>query len=421
MNELLVAIGWTLLDFVWQGALVGCMVALGLTALRGARPQLRYLAACSGLMVCLLWPASGLVKRLVTPAAGAFARAGAAHVAGLANIATGADMLAWLQANMAMLVAAWAACVLALALRMALGLAWINRSARSTSTSHAWQARLTQLAAHAGIARPVRLRIVEALASPVTAGWWHPVVLVPASLVSGMPAELLEALLAHEIAHIRRHDYLVNLAQNLVETILFYHPAVWWISGRIRAEREQIADDIAARQLGDPKRLARALSELEKRQFGSRQQLAQAASGGDLMARVRRLLRPDTPSAGWTSLVPLLGIAMLCAAAYANNAPAPIRLPVAATQRPIVDFSTCTKPMYPKADLQAGHEGTVTLMFLVGANGKVEQAKVTRSSGYPSLDASARDAIAQCRFVPATSHGQAVQMWVPVAYQWLLN
>lgn len=417
----LTAIGWTLVDFVWQGALLACAVALALAALRGAKPQLRYMVACSGLMLCVLWPAFGLVQRLAVSVPGAVAGTGPAHLAGLANIASRAGLLAWLQANMAMLVAAWAACALALALRMALGLAWIGRSARSTSTDRIWQARLDQLATRAGITRPVRLRIVETLASPVTAGWWRPVVLLPASLVTGMPSELLEALLAHEIAHVRRHDYLVNLAQNVVETILFYHPAVWWISGRIRAEREQIADDIAAGHLGDPKRLARALSELERCQFGPRQRLAQAASGGDLMARIRRLLRPDAPSAGWTALVPLLGIAILCGVAYAHNAPAPARMPAVAKQRALVDFTTCTKPMYPEADLHAGHEGTVTLMFLVGADGKVEQAKVRRSSGYPALDAAARDAIAQCRFKAAAGQQLPVQTWVPVAYQWLLD
>lgn len=89
-----------------------------------------------------------------------------------------------------------------------------------------------------------------------------------------MPPDLL-ALLAHELAHIRRHDYLVNLLQNVIEALLFFHPAVWWIS-RVRLEREHIADDFAARQLGEPRRLALALSELERLQFST---LAQAANG----------------------------------------------------------------------------------------------------------------------------------------------
>jgi D-alanyl-D-alanine endopeptidase (penicillin-binding protein 7) len=180
---------------------------------------------------------------------------------------------------------------------------WANRSARTQRTDPHWNARLANMAAQFGIARTVRLRVVDTLASPVTAGWWRPVVLVPASLLSGMPPQLLEALLAHELADVRRCDYLVNLAQSVIETILFYHPVVWWLSHRIRAEREQIADDIAARHLGEPRRLALALSELERLQFSTRH-LAQAANGGDLMTRIKRLVRPETQAFNWKAAVP---------------------------------------------------------------------------------------------------------------------
>ena len=128
---------------------------------------------------------------------------------------------------------------------MAMGLVWVRRATGGRATpaqagsaaERVWQSRLAQLAARCGIDRTVRLRIVDSLASPVTAGFWRPVVLVPAALVTGMPPQLLEALLAHELGHVRRHDYLVNLVQNVIEALLFYHPAVWWISRRIRHER----------------------------------------------------------------------------------------------------------------------------------------------------------------------------------------
>ena len=90
----------------------------------------------------------------------------------------------------------------------------------------------------------------------MTAGWFKPVLLVPANLVTGMPPDLLEALLAHELAHVRRHDYLVNLLQFAAEILLFFHPTVWWLSRRIRIERERIADDMAAALIGQPRRLA---------------------------------------------------------------------------------------------------------------------------------------------------------------------
>jgi D-alanyl-D-alanine endopeptidase (penicillin-binding protein 7) len=274
--------------------------------------------------------------------------------------------------------------------------------------------------------------VVDGLASPITAGWWRPVVLVPASLLAGMPPHLLEALLAHELGHVRRHDYLVNLVQNVIESLLFYHPAVWWLSRRIRAEREQIADDFAARHLGEPRRLALALSELEKLQFSSHH-LAQAANGGDLMARIRRLLRPSAQALNWKAAIPVLGLAVVCAA----SAHAPLGRTVAALDRTkvqrtsghqtgatrpaIVNFASCRKPKYPHEDIAAGHEGTVTLAFTVDEHGAVEDAFVKTSSGYASLDEAARGALALCSFKPALENGVPVRVTVPVKYVWTLR
>jgi beta-lactamase regulating signal transducer with metallopeptidase domain len=113
-------------------------------------------------------------------------------------------------------------------------------------------------------------------------------VLLPISAVTHMPPAQLEALLAHELAHIRRHDYLANLLQTAVETLLFYHPAVWWVSDRIRAERENCCDDAALRVVKDPITYARALATLEEMR-SPRLALAPAGNGGDLMDRIRRI------------------------------------------------------------------------------------------------------------------------------------
>ena len=120
-----------------------------------------------------------------------------------------------------------------------------------------------------------------------------PVVLLPASALAGLTPQQLEAILAHELAHIRRHDYLVNLLQTLVETLLFYHPAVWWLSRRIRIERENCCDDLAVSLCGDPCTYARALADLEALR-GPARSLAMAANGGSLLQRVRRLLGAPT-------------------------------------------------------------------------------------------------------------------------------
>lgn len=440
------SLGWTLLHFIWQGALVGCATAVLLVAMRNARPERRYAVACAALLLCIAWPAADLAIMLSGGHDAQATRLLPLAQAPRADLRDAAGLLAWLQGHLDWVVGAWAACVAALGLRMALGLAWIGRAASGRATAarsasgrgahgphgagiraqeSVWQARLAQLAPRCGIDRAVRLRIVERLASPVTAGCWRPVVLVPAALVTGMPPQLLEALLAHELGHVRRHDYLVNLVQNVVEALLFYHPAVWWISRRIRHEREQIADDFAARQLGAPRRLARALSELERLQF-SNHHLAQAAAGGDLMARIRRLVRPDPQALDWRAAIPVLGLVLACvASAHAlstreTTAAASAVAAADVTRHAVLNFSSCEKPHYPQADIAAGHEGTVTVTFRVDVTGTVVESKILRSSGYATMDEATRGALHRCRFTPALSHGRPVSTWQPVQYVWTL-
>ncbi len=295
------ALGWSLLDFLWQGLLVGCATAL---------------------------PLAGLWQRLATASPAAEMAPGAAsalaQLAPLPPVALApaglADMGQHLGQRLPLVVLLWACGAALLALRLTAGLWWVARRSRSAGSLPApyWQARVDVLARRFGITRAVRLGVVGDLPGPVTAGLWRPVLLLPASLLTGMPPELLEALLAHELAHIRRLDYLVNLVQSAIEILLFYHPAVWWLSHRIRIEREQVADDLAASMLGEPRRLALALSELAQGRF-STPHLAHAAHGGNLMSRIKRLVRPDVEPLNWKMALPILGIAATCLAFYVQS------------------------------------------------------------------------------------------------------
>jgi D-alanyl-D-alanine endopeptidase (penicillin-binding protein 7) len=418
MSAAIFALGVTLMHFLWQGLLLGCATAIALTLLRNSRAEYRYLVACSALLACLGWPALELWQRLssdTAPVSASFQKL--PWAAGIASEE------AWFDLNTSVrsIVSLWALCAAALALRMLAGLLWIDRVSRqpgSGQDQQRWEAELARLAQRFGIRREVGLRVVDSLASPVTAGWWRPVVLVPAALISGMPPDLLQALLAHEIAHIKRHDYLINLLQNLIETLLFYHPAVWWISNRIRVERELIADDVAARQLGEPRRLALALSELERLRF-SHQQLAQAANGGDLIMRIQHLLRPAPQSLNWKAAVTMLGVALACLSIYAEATAADQS---AAKDKPaIVDFKTCSKPAWPEGAIAAQHTGNVQLNFLVGTDGRVKDSKVDRSSGHADLDEAARTGIEKCVFHPAVKRGKAIETWQKMQYVWTLE
>ncbi|MCK4850448.1 MAG: hypothetical protein KAT11_03810, partial [Phycisphaerae bacterium] len=140
-----------------------------------------------------------------------------------------------------------------------------------------------------GITRTVRMLESALVEVPTVVGWLKPVILIPASSLMGISPQQLEAVLLHELAHIRRFDYPVNLLQTLAETLGFYHPAVWWVSRRIRVERENCCDDVAVQALGDKLRYARALARMEENRKRA-PELAVAANGSSLLHRVGRLL-----------------------------------------------------------------------------------------------------------------------------------
>src|SRR5256714_12762778 len=150
---------------------------------------------------------------------------------------------------------------------------------------------VTRLAARLRVTRPVQVLESAMVQVPAVVGWVRPVVLLPASALTGLPPLQLDALLAHELAHVRRYDYLVNLLQSAIETLLFYHPAVWWVSRRVRDEREHCCDDVAVAACGDAHFYATALLGMERLR-NPMPALSMAAAGGSLVERVRRLMAP---------------------------------------------------------------------------------------------------------------------------------
>ncbi len=321
-------LGLVLLHFLWQGALVGLLAFAVLDLLRNARPQARYAVAGLALRACELAPVATVLyllapEGLATDLGSTFATFGMyASGSGDGALSALAPSTAQLHAWLPAIVAAWAAGACLLSTRMTLGLAWVRRLRHQPKgpAQPDWQARLDAIAAHFQLRRRVALRVVDGLETPVAAGWWHPVVLLPASLLTRMPTALIEALLAHELAHIRRHDYLVNLLQNAVEALLFYHPVVWWLSHRIRVERELIADQLATELACAPRELALALSQLSDLQRAPPApalRIVQAAHGDQLMSRIQRLLRPARRShAGARIVFPLLGLAAAVIGTY---------------------------------------------------------------------------------------------------------
>ena len=224
-----------------------------------------------------------------------------------------------------MFVSVWLAGVVLLTLRLFSGWMWVQRmkSHGARPAPEALQTAAHRLMRRLHIGRAVRLLESTSVSVPTVIGWLKPVVLLPASAMAGLAPNQMEAILAHELAHIRRHDYVVNLFQTVVETLLFYHPAVWWLSRRIRAERENCCDDLAVSLCGDPVAYAAALAELEGLR-STTGDLVLAATGGSLLQRVRRLLGVPTHAGrapGWLAAgVALLVVISMSAGAVARGA-----------------------------------------------------------------------------------------------------
>ena len=193
--------------------------------------------------------------------------------------------------NSRFIVALWVVGALLMSLRLLAGLRLTTRRLRSAVSEGQWPVIVDRLRARLGIGRAVRILESAAASTPVVMGWLRPVILRPVSAVSGLTPRQIEILIAHELAHVARHDYVVNLIQSAIEALLFFHPAVWWLSRRIREERELCCDDLAIRVTGDAREFAEALYALEGLRASG---LAQGATGGNLMHRIRRLVDPGS-------------------------------------------------------------------------------------------------------------------------------
>lgn len=320
-------LGGTLLHFLWQGAALAGFTALTLAALARASAKLRYGVACLALAAMAMLPMVTFRQMDASNVAQASrllplgdARSGFPHELKSTDEITvninptsagGTPALHWL---LPWLAAVWVIGTAALVLRLAGGW-WLTQRLRSRHTrplGEPWPQRLAVLQRRLGVTRPVQLLESALAMTPMIIGWLRPVILLPVGLAAGLPPAQVEAILAHELAHLQRHDWLVNLGQRLVETVLFYHPAVWWLSARIRDERELCCDDLAAAAMGDRVTLAHALVALAERETAL-PAFALAAGGGALGARVKRLLGAEqgSPTATWPKrlgLILLIGI-----------------------------------------------------------------------------------------------------------------
>ncbi|GDX97453.1 hypothetical protein LBMAG47_31180 [Planctomycetia bacterium] len=374
VSPLAARLGWTCLHSLWQGLAIAAVLAIALRLVprrSSAATNARYLLATAALVALPVAavatfafvepgvnpaaaeatsdaasatasrsagdgaadPASAahaptivLPPHLATAAAPPAARASFATVSAAAAASAALDHLRpWLPA----IAGVWLAGALLAAGRMTIGY-WLNRRmvARGEPLADGrFQASVERWRRALGIDAAVRVLASAAVEAPVVVGWVKPVILWPAAALLGLPAHELDALVVHELAHVRRQDALMNLLQACIDVLFFHHPAAWWISGQIRAEREHCADDLAVRVLeaghaGSRLSYAKALLALEERRQAHA--LALAANGGSLLDRIRRLAGVEEQPASPVRPLAAAAMASLLVAVLVTAA-APIR------------------------------------------------------------------------------------------------
>lgn len=396
-------LGWVLLQSLWQQALIAVIPWLALMLLRGRSAHTRYIFACAALTVMALLPAATAALALpprhahtdsFVPVAHEFALPASNSAPTFARPEKSA--FAWISLYRCASWA-WIVGVCWFSLWNLLGWLKVHRLCRSARPAPVpCQEKLAELAEKIGATCRTSIGISQGIAAPSVIGWLRPLVLVPASALSELPATYLEALLLHELAHIRRHDYLINLFQIAIETLFFYHPAVWWVSSRIRAERENCCDDIAVSHCGSADLYVRALAAMEEIRLGPITTFAMASTGGSLLKRIERLIgrsssrekRRHSPLVGAAGLALLATIVLAphpavthAVASPTTTAPAPATDPnTMDTVHPedleppkAVDYRICPN------DLLA-----ISIADLNGPNTEtLQQRRVNRAASFP--------------------------------------
>jgi serine-type D-Ala-D-Ala endopeptidase (penicillin-binding protein 7) len=345
------ALGWGLMHLVWQVAALTAMLRLADAAANDALPATRYRVA---LWTLLTVPVLLGVTLLLLGGMGALRPGGVANVMDAATssspyTAAPREAVRLLTLAAPYLGAVWAVWGLIALVRWSGGLWLLRRLARVGSRPA--DAEHALLVAHGrrrmGIGRPVRLRVCGAVDSPSVVGLRHPTILLPDTLPRSFGCADIDAILAHELAHIRRGDHLHKAVQALVRSLLFFHPGVAWMSDRLDVQREQACDDLAAAVLDDRRRYAASLAKLEILR-ATRPALAPAANGSALVDRVRRLAAPPptgiTPVAGVRLAAVVLAGALVLVAGAAAALPATAREIDRAVHTAAVVTITATDP-----------------------------------------------------------------------------
>lgn len=295
------ALGWTLLHSLWQGGVVVLLAAVALFALRKRSSVVKYWVGISGLVaqvvasvatfVLYYQPVSAVAtSSLTTLQTQRYWASGMTY----AKVALPwyKEVLLFLQLHLDTIVLFWGIGASVLLVRLVGSWVYVQqlKAEGIQLTEPSVQSLFRRVLGTLRIRQNVHLFESVRVNTPMVIGFVKPVVLLPVGLVTGLSPKQIEAVLAHELAHVKRYDYLVNLLQSLVEVVYFFHPALWWLSGRVRQEREHCCDDIAVAVCGDKMAMAKALAEVAAYRSTPALAMAFANKKGAMLHRVKRVL-----------------------------------------------------------------------------------------------------------------------------------
>jgi beta-lactamase regulating signal transducer with metallopeptidase domain len=315
-------LAWSLVHFLWQGAAIAAVAASLMFVLR--KPAARYLVGVGALALmlasfCVTFALVGESSRSLAEfsAAGAPAAASPSTLEASArsmNLTMEGQAAFFPRADFLWIARGWLAGVFVFALRIAFGLLVLEQLRRRNLVAlpDSLVDRFRALQERLGIRRVIRYAECQSLRVPAVIGFFRPIVLLPMRALTGLSPEQLEAVIAHELGHIKRFDVAVNFVQVIAETLLFFHPAVWWLNKRIRADREDCCDDVAIAACGGTVGYARALATMEG--WRDVPSFAMAVTGGSVAARVARLLgvkRGGTRTAGMVTATLVFATALV--------------------------------------------------------------------------------------------------------------
>ena len=335
--DLMTALAWSLLHFFWQGAAIAALAAVAMALFRESTT--RYVIGVSALVLMLLsFVVTFAYVRGAPVGAGAEGAAYASVIRAddappsAAFVVPPFERPAAAARDLAWVARVWLGVVCLLALRVACGLLLLEHLRRRSLAALPVEIveRCLALQRRLGISRVVRYCECRLVTVPSVIGFLRPIVLLPMRALTGLSAEQLEAVIAHELGHIKRFDVAVNFFQVVVETLFFFHPAVWWLNERIRADREECCDDIAIAACGRSVTYARALAVMEG--WRGAPELTIAATGGDVASRVARLLGMNREPTRVRSAGVLTAALVLAAALTAGAASIGIAQPDSTTR-----------------------------------------------------------------------------------------